>query len=84
MKTEKDKIKEHDDKHPGKPRKVLMTPELMDEFATRTADGRLVEWSWGEPDDDGFYTPTVTVVNDDQLLLTPGGLGATKDTEDDE
>ena len=75
--------KDRDDKFPDRPRKVLLSAELMDQFATRTTDGKLVMWNWGDPDEEGFYTPTVTVVEDDQLLSTPGGVGATKDALDD-
>lgn len=42
-------------------RKVLMSPELMREWATRDLGGNLLRWEWGEPDEDGFYTPTITV-----------------------
>lgn len=49
-------------------RKVLMSPELIEQMATRTARGELVTYEWGEPDVDGFYTPTFTVHADDKLL----------------
>lgn len=82
--TMKDKIKDQSEHPERATRMVRMSPELMDQFATRTTDGKLVLWNWGEPDEDGFYTPTATVVGDDQLLSTPGGVGATKDTADEE
>jgi hypothetical protein len=48
-------------------RKVLMTPELMNQYATRTIDGYRVYWEWGEEEDGGFYTPYVRVDYEDKL-----------------
>ena len=48
--------------------KVKMSPELMKVWASRNEEGYLLEWDWGEPDIDGFYTPTVTVNYDDKLV----------------
>lgn len=48
-------------------RKVRMSPELMERWATRDAEGRRLSWSWGEPDEEGFYTPWVTAHEDDRL-----------------
>jgi hypothetical protein len=45
-------------------RKVLVTPELFTETFARTADGRLLSCEWGEPDADGFYSPTFTATDD--------------------
>lgn len=47
--------------------KVRMPPELVEQWLTRDAAGYLLTWSWGEPDADGFYTPTVTTHADDRL-----------------
>jgi hypothetical protein len=46
-------------------RKVLMTPEFMERFFSRTEDGRRVSIDWGEPDDEGCYVPTLTATEDD-------------------
>lgn len=46
------------------PRKVLMSPDLMVQMA-EAASGRRVTVRWGEPDADGFYTPTITTHEDD-------------------
>jgi|SRR6185369_2441345 len=53
----------------GEPRylPVLIAPELMEQWATRDTEGNRLSWSWGEPDEDGFYTPTVTRNEDDNL-----------------
>lgn len=45
--------------------KVLMSPELMEQWASRDIDGNRMLWSWGEPDADGFHTPTVTTDTSD-------------------
>ncbi len=50
-------------------RNVHMSPELMAEWATRDASGRLLTWEWGEPDEEGFYTPTITTVDDGKRLV---------------
>ena len=48
------------------PRKVLMSTDLMVQIA-ESASGRRVTVDWGEPDADGFYTPTVTTHSDPSL-----------------
>ena len=50
-----------------RPRKVLMSPELMNKFASRTADGYRVHWRWGEPDADGFHSPLLMVDYNDKI-----------------
>ena len=47
--------------------KVLMSRELMEKWASRDSEGRLLTWSWGEPDADGFHTPVITTHDDDRL-----------------
>jgi len=42
-------------------RKVRLTKKAMDEFASRDLSGHRVIWRWGEPDSDGFYSPTINV-----------------------
>ena len=49
-------------------RKIKMSPELMDQLATRDIDGNLLTVDWGEPDDEGFYCPTISVDYDDNIL----------------
>jgi len=48
-------------------RNVRMTPELMNQFATRTIDGYRVYWEWGEPDEEGFYSPQ-TIIDYNDLI----------------
>ncbi len=50
-----------------KPRKVLMSPHLMDYLFTRDYEGNRLRVSWPEPDRDGFYTPVITVDYADPL-----------------
>lgn len=44
------------------PRKVLVSPLVMEQMAEAALrnSGRTVSIDWGEPDADGFYTPTIT------------------------
>lgn len=45
-------------------RKVLISPQLMDVIANMRASsepGTEVSVSWGEPDTEGFYTPTMSM-----------------------
>ena len=44
---------------PDGTRLVLMSEELMDVLA-RPREGYAVTWQWGEPDENGWYTPTFT------------------------
>lgn len=48
-------------------RNVRMTPELMDTLFTRDNDGYAIAVRWGDPDADGFYTPTITTDYTDRL-----------------
>lgn len=41
-------------------RNVRMTPELMDALV-KAAHGNGARVDWGEPGDDGFYTPVIHV-----------------------
>jgi len=49
------------------PRKVLISPAVMAEMATRDNDGNRLHVDWGEPDADGFYDPVVSVDYTDTL-----------------
>jgi hypothetical protein len=42
-------------------RKVRMSPELMEQLCTRDHLGNRLRVEWGEPDGEGFYTPTICV-----------------------
>jgi hypothetical protein len=50
------------------PVKVLMTPELIEQWASRDIHGRRLTWAWPEPDADGFVTPVITSHTDDKLF----------------
>ncbi len=39
-------------------RLILAHENLLDEWGTRTEDGRRITVEWGEPDEHGWYTPT--------------------------
>ena len=61
-------------------RKVRMSPELMEEWATRDVDGNRISWEWGEPDAEGFYTPTATCHYDDNLIRDCAAYAFVRDT----
>ena len=46
-------------------RNVRMSRRLMEALCEMVAESRQAEVTldWGEPDEEGFYTPTVTVTN---------------------
>lgn len=48
--------------------RVKMTPELMEQWATRDNEGYRLIWDWGEPDAEGFYCPAVTRDMTDRLV----------------
>lgn len=49
------------------PVKVLMSPELVEQWASRDWHGRRLHWTWPEPDADGFVTPVVRTDDSDKL-----------------
>ena len=49
-------------------RKVMISPELMEAWATRDADGNRLEWNWRQPDADGWWEPVVTTDYADNLV----------------
>jgi hypothetical protein len=49
---------------PAGTRLVLMSDELMDALA-EPREGYRTTWTWGEPDENGWYTPTFTTHQDD-------------------
>jgi hypothetical protein len=48
-------------------RKVLMSPELMAQWATRDERGNLLRWDWRQPDGE-WWEPTITRVYTDNLV----------------
>lgn len=50
---------------PDGTRLILASDLLMDMLASRTDDGRVVRYEWGEPDANGWYSPTFTASEDD-------------------
>jgi hypothetical protein len=46
-------------------RLVLISEELARLWGTRTESGDLLTFEWGEPDGNGWYTPTFTAHADD-------------------
>ena len=48
--------------------KVLMSEELWNDFGFRNSAGDRLTFDWGEPDEEGFYTPTVTAYRDTEAL----------------
>src|SRR3990167_17612 len=50
------------------------SPELMERWASRDTRGHLLTWDWGEPDEEGFYTPAITTVDDGVRLVTAEAL----------
>ena len=50
-------------------RKVLFSKEVADKLFTSDALGNRLRVDWGEPDEDDFYTPTITVDYDDNIAL---------------
>lgn len=50
-------------------RKVMMSPELMEQWATRDAAGNRLIWDWREPDAEGIWEPIVRVDYDDNLCV---------------
>jgi hypothetical protein len=49
-------------------RSVWMTPELMETICTRDNDGNRLVVDWGEPDQNGYYVPSVTVDYTDNVV----------------
>ena len=49
-------------------RKVLMSPEFMEQWATRDERGNLLRWEWRQPDAEGWWEPTISTVYTDNLV----------------
>lgn len=45
--------------------RVLVTPEVMEQMVVRDHLGRRLTWDWGEPNEFGDHTPTISVALDD-------------------
>lgn len=59
-------------------RLVLVSDNLLETFGTRNSDGDPLSFEWGEPDENGWYTPVVTVTpyeppEDEVLFMTSAG-----------
>ena len=69
-------------------RKVLMSPELMEQWATRDEHGNLLRWDWRQPDGE-WWEPTISVDYADNLVAaerahwhrTPGTYRTEEATE---
>ncbi len=48
-------------------RLVIVTDNLLDFIGTRSERGNRLSFEWGEPDEHGWYTPTITEHADDNL-----------------
>lgn len=48
-------------------RLVLVSEDVTEIFAARSAEGRRLTFEWGEPDEHGWYTPAITEHDDDNL-----------------
>jgi hypothetical protein len=46
----------------------MISPELMEQWATRDADGNRLRWEWRQPDADGWWEPVITTDYADNLL----------------
>jgi hypothetical protein len=55
-------------------RLVRVTKVALDEWGTRTFDGRRLTAEWGEPDDEDCYTPTFTATDDGSRIVTAESL----------
>lgn len=55
-------------------RKVLMSDQLMEALVgvVSHVEGAKVTLDWGEPDAGGFYTPTLTITNEQPEPLKEG------------
>ncbi len=47
--------------------RVLMSPELVEQWASRDIHGRRLHWTWPAPDRDGYVTPIITTDSTDWL-----------------
>jgi hypothetical protein len=50
-------------------RPVVIELALLDDFALRTDDGHRLTLQWGEPDENGVYIPTLTMVDDGKVVI---------------
>ena len=60
-------------------RAVLFAEGLMERMFTRTEDGRRLTIEWGEPDEDGFYTPRFTASEDTWYRATAAARDAIRE-----
>ncbi len=52
---------------PPRTRLILVADSALDVFGSRTHDGHLLKFSWGEPNEHGWYKPTLTAFDDGWL-----------------
>lgn len=52
---------------PANTRLILASENLLDTWGSRTEDGYAIRVEWGQPDHNGWYTPTFTVDYSDRL-----------------
>jgi hypothetical protein len=65
---------------PDGTRLILASEAFLEDIGTRTADGRRITAEWGEPDANGWYSPTFTAHDD--AGATPGRDTALDDLRD--
>jgi len=63
-------------------RLILASENLLEQFGTRTEDGRKITAEWGDPNTDGWYSPTFTVTDDGYLLVSEAELATALLTRD--
>ena len=51
-------------------RLILASEDLLEQFGTRTADGRAITAEWGAVTPEGWYEPVFTTTDDGTVLLT--------------
>ena len=55
-------------------RLILASENLLEQFGARTEDGRKITAEWGDPNTDGWYSPTFTVTDDGKRLVSEAEL----------
>lgn len=60
-------------KPPKGTRLILATEDVLDSWGARTEDGYKISAEWGEPDENGWYTPTFRIDYTDRLNVVERG-----------
>jgi hypothetical protein len=55
-------------------RLILATTDVLPEWGTRTDDGRRLTAEWGEPDANGWYSPTFTASGEPEIATLRAAL----------